>query len=123
MLRFHRGQRGFTLVELLVVMAILAILAGIAVPLVLHFVGSSETKAAAAELDTVQAAIDQMMTEEGLISLTNLTAPDAGNATRDMTQFPNTEHPLYPTYLRDATTTYWYWCVANGTVHQSTSAP
>ena len=118
MLRFHRGQRGFTLVELLVVMAILAILAGIAVPLVLHFVGSSETKAAAAELSTVQAAVDAMMTEEGLTSLTNLTAPDAGNTTQDMTQFPNTDYPLYPTYMRDATTTYFYWCYPNGTVCQ-----
>jgi len=119
MRRFQRGQRGFTLVELLVVMAILAILAGIAVPLVLHFVGSSETKARAAELDTVQASVDHMMTEEGLTTLTNLTAPVGGTATHDMTQFPtNTTYPLYPTYMRDASTTYDYWCYPNGTVVQ-----
>jgi len=126
MRRFHRGQRGFTLIELLVVMAILAILAAIAVPTVLHFTSSAKSDAAVAELANVQAAMDNMMTDRELSSVTAVTTP-----TNNMRAFPSTTNYLYPpagyetgygysSYMRSATTTGTYTCTSNGTVSQAT---
>ena len=93
--RFLKSQRGFTLIELLVAVGILAILAGVAVPVALKFTGTSQTKSALAELANVQVAVDAMMADQGLGAL-----PDPGPGlsgllrtatdTNDMSLFPYT---------------------------------
>ncbi len=130
-MRFLRGQRGFTLVEILIAVAILAVLAGIAVPVVIHLRGGSETSAAEAELSNIQAAVDAMMSDQGLESLSN----PVTTATSDMKKFPDWEsdtaggYVLYPDtkyknsdtdkFIRQATTTGTYTCAADGTVTQA----
>ena len=61
MLKRIRSERGFTLVELLVVLAILAILIAIVVPNLAGLTGGAKAKAAQAELDIVQTAMDTMI--------------------------------------------------------------
>lgn len=71
------AQRGFTLLELLVVMVIIGLLAGYVGPRYFSQIGKSEVKAARAQIDALDKALDQFRldngryptTEEGLKSL------------------------------------------------------
>lgn len=112
--RIHQDSKGFTLVELLIVVAILGVLAAAVLLNVGGLAGEGETEAAAAELVTVQTAMDTMMAKTGVSSV------NATSATNNMAAFP-TGSVLYPTYLRTATTTGTYSVDSTGLVTQETT--
>jgi general secretion pathway protein G len=72
-----RAQRGFTLLELLVVMVIIGLLVGYVGPMYFKQVGKSEIKATRAQIDSFGKALDQYRldtghyptTEQGLAAL------------------------------------------------------
>jgi general secretion pathway protein G len=56
--RRSAGQAGFTLVELLVVMVILVLLASLVAPRVVGYLGSSRTKAAKVQIESLSTALE-----------------------------------------------------------------
>jgi len=109
----RREGKGFTLVELLIVVAILGVLASIVLPNFIGLTGEGQTEAAKTEMVTVQTALDVMMAKNALSSVT------ATAATGNMSSFP-TGNALYPDYLRTATTRGTYSCSTTGLVTQVT---
>ncbi|WAG78401.1 type II secretion system major pseudopilin GspG [Metapseudomonas furukawaii] len=61
----HRPQGGFTLLELLVVLVVLGLLAGIVAPKYFNQLGKSETKVARAQIEGLVKALDIYRLEVG----------------------------------------------------------
>ena len=109
--RIHRNNGGFTLIELVIVIAILGILMAVALPNFSGITTRGDTVAKKAELVTVQTAMDVMMAQLIMSSV------NATSSTTDMSAFP-TGYPLYPSYLRSAITSASYNCTSSGLVGQ-----
>jgi type IV pilus assembly protein PilA len=77
-------QKGFTLIEILVVVAILGVLTAVAVPNLINFLGSGETEARETERDSVQAAMIALMLDNGIATVIPRAAPLG-----DLTGWPN----------------------------------
>src|ERR1700730_10977278 len=88
--RIHNDQRGFTLIEVLVVMTILGILAAIVSISLLGVTANARKNAKAAELKTVQAAFDAMLSDQQVPQTAIATVCDGVTINNDMTKFPGT---------------------------------
>lgn len=65
-LPYHlRRQLGYTLVEMLVVLAIIGLIAGLIAPRVLNYLGESKVKAAQIEMENIASALDLFYLDVG----------------------------------------------------------
>jgi len=64
-IRVSSSENGFTLLELLVVLGIIALLAGIVGPQVMKHMGASKTKAARVQIEDLSAALDMYKLDTG----------------------------------------------------------
>ena len=113
-----RCESGFTLVELLVVIGIIVVLAGVTVVAVTQFSGSGTTAAKAGEKDTFQTAIETMIADKKLTSVVPKTAPAAA-VTSSIDFDPGTGVVNITSYIRDLPTDYCYTWTATGLVTQA----
>lgn len=64
-LRRHKGEAGFTLVELLVVLVILVLIASIIGPRVVGYLGSSRSKTASVQIESLVTAVELFRIDVG----------------------------------------------------------
>lgn len=72
----ERGQRGFTLVELLVVMAIISLLAAIVVPNVINYIRQGRATRARADISGIESSLVKLLADSGRSNLGQLFNPD-----------------------------------------------
>ena len=121
--RINLGQKGFTLIEMIVVVGIIAVLAAVIIPNIGKFIGSGESGAKDAEQESVITAMNAMMADRSV----NVVTAEATTARNDWTTYPIEAGgdpdtvPLYGDtvdvqYLLEGTTVYFYCFDGNGKI-------
>jgi len=112
MLKRLNSENGFTLTELLIVVAILGILVAVVLPNFTGLLDSAKTSGNAAELNIIQTAVDAKMAANNLTTTTAITS-----ATTDMTTAAG-GFGLAPTYMRSTAAKGTYTLDTTGKVTQ-----
>ncbi len=130
--KMMKGEKGFTLIEMLVVIGIIIALAAVIIPLVLQFAGKGEEGARSAEFDSVQTGIDAMMADLFIFELKAggseidpivVNISDDDHAGMTLTTFNDAEDLFISDYLRDSHTNYCYIWDTTGRILDQSEKP
>lgn len=91
--RMRRGEQGFTLVELLVVMVILVLLASVVGPRVLGYLGSSRAKTAKVQIEALSTSLE-------LYKLDNGNYPSSSDGLKALVERPSGSSSWSGPYLK-----------------------
>jgi prepilin-type N-terminal cleavage/methylation domain-containing protein len=107
-------ERGFTLIEMMVVVGIISALATVTTPNIIKLIDQAESGAQQAEKQSVKTALHVMMADQGISTIISLSG---GTSVNNWASLPagNGISPL-TNYLGSQTTTYFYCYDANGNV-------
>lgn len=103
MKKFSKHKKGFTLVELLVVVAIIAILAGIGIPIMLRQIEKAKIVKTKELMNAIETAADDYFDDHNLLYLGNLADGESLNADVRYVTSSNEEVPLTDTTATSAT--------------------
>jgi prepilin-type N-terminal cleavage/methylation domain-containing protein len=128
--RIITGQGGFTLIEMIVVVGIIAVLAAVIVPNIGKFIGTGESGAQDAEQGSVETALAAMMAETPVSALTPHDNGAGATSTNSWTAQPLGTNvvPLWSAtpadrYIQDQTTNWFYCWDAQGTITNNAGDP
>jgi prepilin-type N-terminal cleavage/methylation domain-containing protein len=110
--RGAKDQNGFTLIELLVVLGIIVALAGVVVPQVVQFSDRGDQGASGAEWDAIQGAIETLMSDQELTTVTSGASSAFITDSLDFDTGAGVQN--LASYMRDVTTSYCYTWNATG---------
>ena len=118
--KLFKSQAGFTLIEMIVTVGIIALLAAVIIPNVGRFVGTGIQGAKVVELDHVEDAFELMMAETQATSVTPHDNSNSSSATSVWTTLPVGGADVLPLtgYLVSSSTVYFYCYDAAGVVSE-----
>ncbi len=120
MMNWERSGQGFTLIEVLIVITILAILTAITTTAVIAFVGTGDNETQGAEHRAVYEALTAAMVEgDGVYPASVVVSPGSTGWTRDMTTDLGPQcHTNMATYMDRDISRHWYTWTVNGRLVQ-----
>ena len=108
--RICQAERGFTLVEMIVVVGIIAVLGAVIIPNIGKFIGSGEQGAKDLEWETVQSSLELMVVDKAVVNVDPYDNSNLSTATNSWGGLPLGGPgvvPLEP-YLESPTSVYYY---------------
>lgn len=92
--KLKKNKKGYTLTELIVVVAILGILAAIATPMILNAVGDAKESGTAASISTIESAVQLCLADGSLLMSGDRVVAPTGKSIGDQVKLKLVGHQL-----------------------------